>query len=467
MITNNKAKNNGSDGNIYQTFFNPSSSYNNKYNVQKRQRSKDSYVDIVQEKNNLICYEVIQINKNSKNGKLKAMNKTISCPKYENFNKGKKNQSSSKNSKKSTNQYSIEIKDIDLEEKSLNNIPIPNTLRDHYKNINNEIIKSLFQNNDINFNKDGNVIANRSKMNHKIGKLLNTGKRNNNSNSNNNNLSNEKNKIQDIIFSKVTIESYSYKNKKVISKNDLSRNNFNINNQNKILKNKENCINNDFDNLTFNINDNKLKKILNYEEAKNNEEENKNFGNNEIYKSLRKPKPYADNNKNIKKIKINNNKRDKQNNNKIKKSFMNSLSCPKDIHSKFKKRNNDYISLNILQNTFFKDKINNILKKDDNRFLKNKKYFKKNEEKKDNYNSNLARINDYGDSKLKKLLNNIPRHKKSIRNKKINYSTIVKEKTFNVYSNIIKKYINDVNSIMPPNNLKEIIHKKEKNFFEG
>ena len=219
--------------------------------------------------------------------------------------------------------------------------------------------------------------------------------------------------------------------------------------------------------MTFNINDNKLKKILNYEEAKNNEEENKNFGNNEIYKSLRKAKPYADNNKNIKKIKINNNKRDKQNNNKIKKSFMNSLSCPKDIHSKFKKRSNDYISLNILQNTFFKDKINNILKKDDNRFLKNKKYFKKNEEKKDNYNSKLARINDYGDNKLKKLLNNIPRHKKSIRNKKINYSTIVKEKTFNVYSNIIKKYINDVNSIMPPNNLKEIIHKKEKNFFEG
>ena len=141
---------------------------------------------------------------------------------------------------------------------------------------------------------------------------------------------------------------------------------------------------------------------------------------------------------------------------------MNSLSCPKDIHSKIKKRNNDYISLNILQNTFFKDKINNILKKDDNRFLKNKKYFKKNEEKKDNYNSKLARINDYGDNKLKKLLNNIPRHKKSIRNKKINYSTIVKEKTFNVYSNIIKKYINDVNSIMPPNNLKEIIHKKER-----
>ena len=97
---------------------------------------------------------------------------------------------------------------------------------------------------------------------------------------------------------------------------------------------------------------------------------------------------------------------------------MNSLSCPKDIHSKFKKRNNDYISLNILQNTFFKDKINNILKKDDNRFLKNKKYFKKNDEKKDNYNSKLARINDYGDNKLKKLLNNIPRHKKSIRNKK-------------------------------------------------
>ena len=77
------------------------------------------------------------------------MNKTISCPKYENFNKGKKNQSSSKNSKKSTNQYSIEIKDIDLEEKSLNNMPIPNTLRDHYKNINNEIIQSLFQNNNI------------------------------------------------------------------------------------------------------------------------------------------------------------------------------------------------------------------------------------------------------------------------------------------------------------------------------
>ena len=124
MITNNKAKNNASYGNIYYTFFNPSSSYNNKYNVQKRQRSKDSYVDIVQEKNNLICYKVIQINKNSKNGKLKAMNKTISCPKYENFNKGKKNQSSSKNSKKSTNQYSIEIKDIDLEEKSLNNIKV-------------------------------------------------------------------------------------------------------------------------------------------------------------------------------------------------------------------------------------------------------------------------------------------------------------------------------------------------------
>ena len=80
-------------------------------------------------------------------------------------------------------------------------------------------------------------------MNHKIGKLLNTGKRNNNSNSNNNNLSNEKNKIQGIIFSKVTIESYSYKNKKVICKNDLSRNNNNINNQNKILKSKENCIN--------------------------------------------------------------------------------------------------------------------------------------------------------------------------------------------------------------------------------
>ena len=83
-------------GMLYYTYFNPSSTYNKKYNIQKRQRSKDSYVEIANEKKDLISYEIIQIHKYTQKNKSKTVSQI-----YPEFN------TSNGNSKKIENQYEI------------------------------------------------------------------------------------------------------------------------------------------------------------------------------------------------------------------------------------------------------------------------------------------------------------------------------------------------------------------------
>ena len=79
----------------------------------------------------------------------------------------------------------------------------------------------------------------------------------------------------------------------------------------------------------------------------------------------------------------------------------------------------------------------------------------------------MSDYNNYGDNKLKELLKKIPYHKRNKRNKDILGFHTFREQTFNT---IEKKYIKRNKkgkkiSIMPPNNLKEIIFKKHIDFF--
>ena len=57
-MRNNHKIHKNSYSNLYYNYFNPNASMYNNYNILKRQRSKDSYVDIMNERKDFISYEI-------------------------------------------------------------------------------------------------------------------------------------------------------------------------------------------------------------------------------------------------------------------------------------------------------------------------------------------------------------------------------------------------------------------------
>ena len=151
------------------------------------------------------------------------------------------------------------------------------------------------------------------------------------------------------------------------------------------------------------------------------------------------------------------------NNNNIKARIPKQLSCQKVFIS------NRY-KTEITQSDSLKENINKILKR--------KSYINKKEKNKGHYieiNSKFVDNNDnHKDNKLKELLKKIPNNKRNKRNERnkdiLGFQTFRKTnfKTFNIIEKKFKeryKNINNKSSIMPPNNLKEIIFKKNIDFF--
>ena len=71
---------------------------------------------------------------------------------------------------------------------------------------------------------------------------------------------------------------------------------------------------------------------------------------------------------------------------------------------------------------------------------------------------------EYNDEKLKHLLSKIPNHNGKNELKKYpDYMIMFKDKNVN----LVEKYnsIQNIKNIMPPNNLQDLIYKKELNFF--
>ena len=211
---------------------------------------------------------------------------------------------------------------------------------------------------------------------------------------------------------------------------------------------------------------------------------NKTQSENKIYQTLKEMKDYLESIKSslIKPYKEKPNKPQKtnniiyknknhniNNNNKyIKKRITKPSSCPKVLNS------NKY-STEIKQNVSLKENINKILKKN-KEFNKTKKnFFTKKDKRKSNsiimYSQFLNNNDDEIDNedKLKELLKKIPNNKRNKRNKDIMHLKYYEIKTFNNDNAKNKKKIrnknkNNISSIMPPNNLKEIILKERLKF---
>ena len=496
MITNkkpNKSLNNSSYGTLYYTYYNPSLSYNKHFNIQKRQRSKDSYAEIAKEKQNLISYEIIPIQKYAdKNNSNTIISKTQSCPKF--TNKKVKNKIINKeiisdlyNQNTNKNKYSSDRKGVNYHLGKVEIFPYSTTLRNHSRIINNDKIKNLVENKEKLFNKRKRNYIGSNKINNKIKEIFKSNTTNNKDNNNFSYYKREKecNSGNGVCLGKKSIETYSFKDKNSQDKNKmhLAKNssdiknksiNNNINNENKffILENKEN-INNNNNIENISLPNNSFKRKLNYEEEKNAEITNKTQTKNKVYQTLRKMKEYIENiNSSLikhnkeKQIQISNkeNKKDKtlpkNNNNTIKNRIIKPSSCPKVLHS------NNYTK-EIIPNDSLKDNINKILQRNTELNKKQKYFFEKRKNYYLNINSNFVNNDNYEEEKLKKLLKKIPNNKNNKINKDIIILPTYKEKTINVKeTNYINrnKNKNNMSSIMPPNNLKEVIFKKKVNF---
>ena len=120
----NRSQSSSSYGTLHYTYYNPISSYNKQFNISKRQRSKDSYVEIVKEKKDLVSYEIFQVKKYTEKNKSKTIiSQRQSCPRF--YTKMK-----NKNTKNEKNvEYKLEKIEV---------IPYSTTLRNHSRILNSE-----------------------------------------------------------------------------------------------------------------------------------------------------------------------------------------------------------------------------------------------------------------------------------------------------------------------------------------
>ena len=464
-----KSHNNSSYGSTYYSYYNHSIANSTLLSKSKRLRVKDSYVEIAKEKKDFISYEVVQIKGYSERNKSKTIfSKSQSCPRFIN-NKNKKN----KIFRKKNGHFSCEKKEENKETDYDETLPYSTTLRNFSSIINNKKMSNLLKNKErINNTRKRNYFGG-CKISNKIKELLKTGSKKDETNLNT--IKKEENSTS-VRLEKISIETYTLRNKK----NDMI-NNYLLGNDNKIknlpekkneiinsinnlilhMNNKNNLINNEssINNSTKEISSNNRKIIgkENYEEEKNIDKQNKTELENKIQQYLQKKNLCIER---AKSLLIRNNK--EQGNKTIIKNYikLSNTSCPKVIHSS-KVSNNDNI-----QNDFLKENINKILKRNNKFDSKRKKFYKKDEKKNNIMNSDIINnFFNYNGNKLEELLRKIPKHKNIGRNKSIIQLEPYKQKTFSdkrtKKENIFR---NKISSVMPPNNLKEIDLKKEMNF---
>ena len=489
----NKSLNNSSYGTLYYTFYNPSSSYNKQFNIPKRQRSKDSYAEIAKEKKDLISYEVIQIQKyTEKNNSKTICSKAQSCPKFNNrkiknkiINKEKENDISNKNNEEDKNMYLKEKNEVNYALEKVEIIPYSTTLRNHSRIINSEKLSNLIKNKEKIINKRKRNFIGSYKISNKIREIFKSKTSNNNFNEIN--LSNNKKEIEkddnlgNICLGKISIETYSFKDKNNQNNNFINKNspeNKNINNNKLfILENKENINNNNYENISSSNKTNRtIKRKLNYEEEKNDEISSKTQSENKIYQTLKKMKEYLQSidstlikpykekqskiyNKEKKKNKNCNKNNISTNTNIIKQNS----SCPKVLQC-----NKD--TKDIIKNDSLKENIRNILQRHNKFNKKHNNFLYNKEERKNNYyinfNSQFIESCDYNyeEKKLKDLLKKIPNNKND-RNNKYNIGfKYFKEKALSVKEKNKRNKNYNTSSIMPPNNLKEILFNRRINF---
>ena len=475
--------NNQSYSNLYYNYYNPNSSLNNTYNRFKRQRIKNSYVDLANEKRDFISFTINQkelkkFRSLSTTYKTKSQSQTRSIntslifkdkiynPKIKTFfpyslcqNQNKKNENEKIQIKKQP--YSTILRSTSFIHNNDNKNNNNNKQIEDYNNKNNYLINNnKFEYRCNNYN---NIKSRQNKIdkrkNNFIGSDIKEKKGENEKfltssikkglanffkkdNDNNNSIiiENEKNeKIEE------------KKNNNIISSFIIDEKENNNDNNN----NYENSIKIITDNYIANSKKNFRKKNL--EENKNNEKteykskNNKKILNNaiETINGL-----FEDT---LTKIRINKNKNKIQN---VKKKLLKkSISCPS-INLNTKKEENKNIILgefNLNEKNLLKENIKKIFEKRKNKNISCS-----------NNNSKYIKTNIYNDNKLKKLLSKIPQHNKD--NQRVfknnqNHIKIIRKNNFNLTQQLkIKKKFKD---IMPPNNLEDVLLKKEIYFLKN
>ena len=444
---------NSSYSNLHYSYFNSNKLIYHNCNKFKRKRLKDSYVDLANEKTDFISFEINQKELEKINNKttiLKPISHSKSANNSQFFNANKKNSKIEFNLK-SVYGKKFEIKKLEK--------PYSTTLRSQSYIINNKF-QNLFDNKNNNKSKKMNQRKINTRNNIQSYKTEKKTK----------NIFDEKNsallpstKISNNISNINIIKDEEIKNNEEISsdyinynkENNIINDINNINNNQLILKKK-----NDFDNLknnSFEYN-NKIKRKLNYEENKNNEYNIKNKTS--IHNSLKKINEFLENNFHKNKFQ----KYIPKTNNLKKRLLKKSSSCPS-IYRKNKNKENKYKISNkikIYQNDELKENIKKILK-NDRKKLNGNKIFNINKNQKNKY-STFINEDEYNDEKLKHLLSKIPNHNGKNELKKYpDYMIMFKDKNVN----LVEKYnsIQNIKNIMPPNNLQDLIYKKELNFF--
>ena len=445
----NKTNDSKSYSNLHYSYFNPFSSVKNYNNKFKRQRIKDKYSDIAIEKRDFVSFEISQKDVEKLNSQ-STIDKTKS-----HYSKSFKSKSQILKSEKiyyNLKRMSHHNKVKKFEIKKLETKPYSTFLRSQSAIINKSEIKNKFDKNKIfnNHNKsrqkkippkninflESYKIDNKTKIifDDKDSPLSSTMKEfvNLNDNQENKNDNYEENKNNDKSLKKSDDISYDKENK-----------------NKKIINNKNSNLINNSKNI--------IRKI-NFEENKNNKINDKIKNKNKIYNSIKKIGGIIEN----KSFKILPNKNIYKRNNLKQRLLKKSVSCPA-IVSKIK--NEEIIKFSdefqIDENYLLKENIHKILKSDRKYYKENKKFYDKKFKK-----SIYIKDDEYNDNKLKKLLSKIPNHNGKEGLKKYpDFMKISKRKNIN----LVEKYgsIKNVKNIMPPNNLEEIIFKKQLDFFNN
>ena len=450
-MKNNKTYYSRSYSSLHYNYFNPKQSTISDNNKSKRKRLKDSYVDIANEKKDFISFEINQ-------KEFEKLYTQITLLK-------------TKSQSKSANNSNFFHKKIKFEIKKKGK-PYKTLLRSQSTILNKRKFESIFDNkiigNNNNYKKSRQRKTNQRKINMIDGYKF----------SNNNKYS--------------YINSLILKDKKTEKKEEENKNNNNEiaqSSNTNLTYNKENNKsqiinfnkNNNYKNNSIISHNNNIIKKNNFEENKNNEENNK--LNNTIHNSIQKIKEYIEN----KSFGSRKKKCNHKINNLKKRLLEQSKSCSS-VNSRVEKEekknqsSSEEFKINKNENDILKENIKNILKSDRKVFEGNKSFYKnqnntikentkiilksdrykiyKNKKANQKY-SIYIKEDEYNDIKLKKLLSNIPNHneKKGIK-KYPDYMVIKKEK------NISDNYesIKNNKCIMPPNNLEDLILKRQLNF---
>ena len=415
---------NNSYSNLHYNYFNPISIINNNFNKYKRQRIKNSYVDIALEKRDFISYEISQ--KDIEKYKTESTKDKTKIHSSKSFNYSQILKPNKIFNKNKFNKFEINK----MNTKSNNT-----TCRSQSAIIKiRELENYLDRGKKINHNKSRQSKINKKKINY-IGSYKSTNKTKN--------IFDDKDSI--LTTSMKDIGNYfkeKNEEKKVNSSEIVKKlDNINI----KIDRRNNTNLNNSI------IEDKRVKRRIKFEEQKNNEIK---------YDKNHKIQKYIENNSfnNYPKkynFKINNLK---------KRLLKKSISCPS-INPKLKKIDecNKKEELNINRNEL-KENIHKILKSDRKLFEINKKLYYKNQKQTNNFI--YIKEDEYNDNKLKKLLAKIPQHNAKYELKKYpDFMIVLKEKNIN----LIEKFgsLQKTKDIMPPNNLEDILLKKEIKFFQN